>query len=246
MTTAFGSKKLALGRYLCLILPIKLSAIVLSLASLGLIAGLKCQATLSDPVDYQHWTQLGLQTDLGDKCKLEMDWQGRWQNNARDFRGNYLSLGSSFQANKRFHLLGEYRYSDVSNRFNHRFTLGLNYDKKLAKGLKLNGRILVQNRIQDFPDEDLPVESALYYRLKIQLNYKINKRIDCFASVEPICKVGGDFPVDNWRNTLGVKFDVLPNLKLQVFGMARPDYGKANYNRLYWISGINCTYSIKR
>jgi len=210
------------------------------------MGGLKGQASISDPTDYQLWTELGLQSEVSKGWTMNLNWQGRWQNNVQDYRGNYLSLGSSFKANKHFKLLGEYRYSDASNRMNHRFTLGMGYEKKIIRGLKINGRLLIQNRIQDFPGEDIPLESALYYRFRVQMNYKFNQRLDGYASVEPILKVGGNFPVDNWRNVIGFKYDVAPLWQVTAFGMVRPDYGKATYNRLYFVTGLGCTYSIKR
>lgn len=57
-------------------------------------------------------------------------------------------------------------------------------------------------------------------------------------------KFGATYFVDNIRNTIGCKYKLRKDLKLDVFYIYRPDYSKS-YNRVYNIIGFNADYTIK-
>jgi hypothetical protein len=145
---------------------------------------------------------------------------------------------------KHFDLTGEYRLAMVQQGNYNRFSGGLLCDYKW-KNWELGGRALILNQIQDFDDVSKPDQSEGYWRVRAQAKYKINKRLDVYASVEPIMKFGADFVVDNWRDELGVKWQIKKGLKLNPYFIYRPDYGKASYNRLFYIYGLQLDYSIR-
>jgi hypothetical protein len=51
--------------------------------------------------------------------------------------------------------------------------------------------------------------------------------------------------VDNWRDEVGIKWEIKKWLKLNPYFIYRPDYGKATYNRLFYIYGLQLDYSIR-
>jgi len=109
--------------------------------------------------------------------------------------------------------------------------------------------VLLQNQLQDYTDlinYTKPDESFIFYRGRLRGTYKINKKMDVYASVEPIFRVGGVFIVDNWRSQLGVTYDITKDLKTDIYFIYREDYAKATYNRYFYISGVNLSYKFSK
>ncbi len=201
------------------------------------------QATKADPVDVQGWAGLGLNHNIGKKWKLEMDVQSRYFNNIQTHSGTYLSAGVQRKLGKHLDLTGEYRLAMVQQGNYNRFSGGLLCDYKFH-GIELSGRALILNQVQDFDDATRPDQSEGYWRVRAQAKYKVNKRLDVYASVEPIMKFGADFLVDNWRDEVGVKWEIKKGLKLNPYFIYRPDYGKTTYNRLFYIYGLQLDYNL--
>ena len=59
----------------------------------------------------------------------------------------------------------------------------------------------------------------------------------------PIVRRG--YPVDNWRNTVGVQWEFLKKRKIDVYYIYRPDYAKEFYNRTYHIFGAELSADVK-
>ena len=58
-------------------------------------------------------------------------------------------------------------------------------------------------------------------------------------------KIDGNSFVNNWRNTIGIKYKLNKKTKLDLSYIYRPDYGKKTYKRTFHIIGFNASYTLK-
>ena len=208
------------------------------------VGKIQAQATKADPVDVQGWMGVGANYKLNKQWQFEGDFQSRYFNNVQTHSGNYLSLGVQRKINKHFDATAEYRLAMVQQGNYNRFSGGVLCDFKWQQWT-FAGRALIQNQVQDFDDVSKPDQSEGYWRVRAQVKYKVSKQLDLYGSMEPIMKFGADFLVDNWRDEVGVKWEIKKGLKLNPYFIYRPDYGKATYNRLFYIYGLQLDYSIR-
>jgi len=197
----------------------------------------------SDPKDVQGWYGSSVNINLPKKWSAYFNYQARFIDNLSYYNGSYLTIGAEKKLNKHIQFMGDYRLSLVRAGVYNRFTIGTELTKKI-KSLTLSTRFQIQNQLQEFDDTSKPSDKSGYWRVRLQGKYPINKKLEAYASFEPIMKFGGDYFIDNIRNTIGVKYKVRKDLKLDLFYIYRPDYAKS-YNRLYQIIGFNADYTLK-
>jgi hypothetical protein len=201
-------------------------------------------ATKADPTDIQGWYGTSFNTNLPRKWSANLNYQARFIDNMGYYNGSYLTLGAAKKLNKHLEFMGDYRLALVRAGVYHRFTFGAELSKKI-KHLNLAFRFQLQNQLQEFDDVTKPTDKSGYWRTRFQGKYAFNKKWEAYASIEPIMKFGATtYFVDNIRNTIGCKYKIKKDLKLDVFYIYRPDYAKS-YNRLYHIIGLNADYSFK-
>jgi len=206
-------------------------------------SALFAQTSSTDPVDVQGWYGANFGFNLKKKWTAEFGYQARYENNLKSYKGSYFSFAAFKSISKRIDLLGEYRLSKVAKGTYHRFSFGAEYGKKF-KAINWGFRVLVLNNIQDFLDPAQASQSAGYWRTRLKLGFKFNKKWEGYVSTEPIMKFGGNKFIDNWRNTVGVKRKISSHAKLDLFYMYRPDYAKNKYNRVYHVVGFNIDFKI--
>jgi hypothetical protein len=207
--------------------------------------GVNAQTSRLDPKDVEGWYSATLKLDLPKKWESSFSFETRFYNNLKDYFGTYISIDATKNINKHIGITAEYRAASFSYGLTHRFTIGMEANKKIKKKLHLSGRLLLQNRIQDSYDPIITTDKNIFWRARAQAKYEITKNIDLYGSVEPIMMVGGNNFVDNWRNTIGLKCKVAKKTKLDLFYIYRPDYGKTSYNRYFHIIGVNVVYTLK-
>jgi hypothetical protein len=200
-------------------------------------------ATKADPSDVQGWYGASFNTNLPHKWSANLNYQARFIDNLSYYNGSYITLGAAKKINKHLDFMGDYRLALVRAGVYNRFTIGTELSGKL-KHLNLAFRFQLQNQLQEFDDVTKPNDKSGYWRTRFQGKYAINKKWEVYASVEPIMKFGASYFVDNIRNTIGCKYKLRKDLKLDVFYIYRPDYSKS-YNRVYNIIGLNADYTIK-
>ena len=202
------------------------------------------QTSKADPTDVQGWYGGTLDINLPRKWAAELDYQARYFNNIRTFNGSYISVGASKEILDFLSLQAEYRLALVSGLTSHRVSVGAEASQQFGE-LDISLRALIQNRVQDFDDATISNDHSGYWRVRLGAKVNLVKKLNVYVQTEPIMKFGGVYFVDNWRNTIGLKYKFSKQLKLDAYYIYRPDFAKATYNRLFHINGVSIIYSLK-
>lgn len=205
---------------------------------------LYAQTSKTDPTDVQGWYGTELTIDLPKKWTAKFDYQGRYVNNLKTYNGSYVSFGASKELADFVELQAEYRLALVQAGTYHRWSLGAEASHRFAK-VDFGLRALVQNSVQDFDDVTVQNDKSGYWRVRLAAKLAVAKKLAVYLQTEPIMKFGGDYFIDNWRNTLGLKYKLSKNLKLDAYYIYRPDFAKKTYNRYFHINGISIGYDFK-
>jgi hypothetical protein len=202
------------------------------------------QTSKADPTDVQGWYGGTLDINLPRKWAAELDYQARYFNNVRTFNGSYISVGASKEILDFLSLQAEYRLALVSGLTSHRVSVGAEASQQFGE-LDISLRALIQNRVQDFDDATVQNDKSGYWRVRLGAKFGLIKKLNMYVQTEPIMKFGGVYFIDNWRNTIGLKYKFSKQLKLDAYYIYRPDFAKATYNRLFHINGVSLIYSLK-
>jgi hypothetical protein len=204
---------------------------------------LEAQATKSDPVDVQGWFGANVELDLPKKWNVDFAYQARLNNNIASYNGSYYSVGAKKRIIKPLSLLVEYRLSQVLKGTYNRYSVGFDIDHDIKK-IKADLRILYQNQIQDFDDPIKEVDKDHFFRVRTRGRIPVVKKASLVLSTEPIYSVSSGFSIDNYRHQIGLRYDIIKSLQLELFYINRPDYAKS-YKRQYHIFGTTLSYSFK-
>lgn len=204
----------------------------------GLAGPLAAQPTRADPVDGQAWYGASLAVDLPKKWESEISARVRYQNNASTWLGSYLTTDLSRGLGKGWRFGGSYRLATVGDAIYHRIAAGPSWEQRLL-GFRVNGRVLAQYQRQTFDgDDEGGQDSDTFIRARVQLRRPLTRWLRGYLATEPFLSASADFPVDNWRNTIGTEWDLGKGRALDVYYIYRPDYGKRSYNRTFHVIGV--------
>lgn len=207
---------------------------------------LSAQTSISDPTDVQGRIGTGFQYNFSKKIKTEIEYQARFVNNLSTYYGSYVSLEGSYDLTKKVAVIANYRLSLTTNGNANRYGAGITYETKLFTKMKLNLRPMVQYKKLIADDDDVSGNSNFFVRTRLELDYSLTKKMNVYASVEPYFTFEtGEYPIDNIRNTLGLKYEYAKNKKVEVYYIYRPDFAKS-YNRTFHVIGVNLSFKAKR
>lgn len=211
--------------------------------ALGLGAGAFAGAATVDQTDLQSRSGVRLNLNLPGKWEVDLDYQFRMVDDLSTYRGSYFTVEVDRRLTKEITAIGGYRYV-LGNAGNaHRFAAGFELETRLSKA-KLSFRPLVQYRTAFVDDDDVGGDGDAFARTRLRAEYPVTKKLDVYGSVEPFFGFGGEYPVDNWRNELGLQYAFTKGVRLDLYYIYRPDYGKA-YNRYFHVVGVTLRFSTK-
>jgi hypothetical protein len=200
------------------------------------------QPSRSDPVDVQ--ARFGVQANLNLPKKWEgsLGYEGRMIGDASVYSGSYFDGELGRPYGKHLTFFGNYRYARITGAESHRLGTGFEWEKK-ADHFSVSFRPIFQYELKNVDDAEQGSKEALRTRLKVKV--PATKRFTLYGSVEPYFAFTGIYPIDNWRNTVGVQWEFMKKRKVDLYYIYRPDYSKQLYNRTYHIFGAGVTTDVK-
>ncbi|MSR06499.1 MAG: DUF2490 domain-containing protein [Gemmatimonadetes bacterium] len=215
------------------------AALVLALAN-G--AGLRAQTSREDPVDVQSRFAAQVNLNLPSKWDASVGYEGRMIGNSSVYHGSYVSGELGHPLRKHLAVFANYRLARVAEEVSHRFGVGAELETKRGR-LTISFRPMFQYQ-REFEDDDAEQGSRGVLRTRVRAKIPATKHVTVYGSVEPYFAFTGVFPVDNWRNSVGLQWDFMKHGKVDLHYIYRPDYAKF-YNRTYHIVGVGFSMDVK-
>jgi hypothetical protein len=214
------------------------------LVALGLArGGVRAVAAPVDPDDVQSRAGVRLNLDLPRRWEVEFEYQFRMVDDLSTYRGSYFTLEADYHFTKGITGIAAYRRSLTKEGDAHRFAAGLELETRVRR-MRLAFRPMIQYRTAFVDDGDVGGDGDTFARTRLRAEYPITRKLDVYGSVEPFFGFGADYPVDNWRNELGLQYAISKGVRLDLCYIYRPDYGKA-YNRLFHVVGVTLRFRTK-
>jgi len=211
-------------------------------ASLGI--SVNAQTSRADPNDIEGWAGIGLNLNLPKKWDADLSYQTRRQGNISTLRGNYWSPEIGKTLTKGVRTFFNYRYANTVNGNSSRVGWGWQFNVKKQKWT-FDFRPQMQYTIQFADDGDVTNNTKWIVRTRLQAKKKISNKTDLYFSSEPYFTLEkGEYPIDNIRNTIGLKYEWIKNSKVDFFYIYRPDFAKS-YNRTFHVIGVMFDLDLK-
>jgi hypothetical protein len=208
---------------------IRKKAFLLFIGSTFLISAF-AQQSKSNIYDTHGWLLSSFIYELPQKWNVNVDYIARFNNHISNYYGSYYVLGVTKKVKPNVDLMAAYRIGFANRSVLYRLTLGAELFKKRKK-IVFSNRFQLQNQIQDF---DMPTttnvnSNSVYLLSKSKLKYLLSKKINLFASVEPIFKIGKNHLFDQFLSTAGL--DILPNdnTRINLFFLNRTYFSHPDY-----------------
>lgn len=219
------------------------SRVVLLVALAAVGAGVRTAAAQVDQGDLQSRAGVRLNLNLPNRWEADLDYQFRMVEDLSTYRGSHFTVQTVYHFTKEVMAIAAYRYALTNEGNAHRFAAGLELEAKIDK-LKLAFRPLIQYRSAFVDDGEVGGDGDTFARTRLRAEYPVTKKLDLYGAVEPFFGFGGEYPVDNWRNEIGLQYAFSKGVRLDLYYIYRPDYGKA-YNRVFHVVGLTLRFSRK-
>jgi hypothetical protein len=198
----------------------------------------RAQTSRANPTDFHAWAGATLELDLPNRWEATLQYRLRMVDNASIYRGSYLGGEAAHGPVRWLSILGGYRLALVDDRTYHRLAGGVEAIARMG-ALRASFRPMLQYQRRNFADNDEQAgDGTTLLRTRLRARYRPTDRLDVYAAVEPYFAFGEDYPIDNWRNTVGIKYGVLPDIAVDLFYIYRPDYTRS-YNRTFHVVGVD-------
>lgn len=202
------------------------------------------QTSPTDPTDRQAWVATKVTLDLPEKWEASLQYRARYVDDATTWKGAYLTTELTKGLSKAWSVGMSHRMAVVDGGTFHRVAAGASWERKVG-ATRLSMRGLVQHQFENFAANDEGGGSgSTFVRTRLQLRRSLSPRLAIYGSTEPYFTFTGDYPIDNWRNTLGTRLAIGGGRTLDLYYIYRPDYAKA-YNRVFHIVGVDLDLDLK-
>jgi hypothetical protein len=213
------------------------------LAALVLAADDTRPQAARDTDDLQSRAGIRLDVDLPRKWEVDVEYQYRMVDDLSTYRGSYMTVEADYRLRKWVTAIAAYRRSITNEGDANRFAGGIALETRLDR-LRVSFRPLLQHRSALVEDDEVGGDGRTFVRTRLRLEYPVTKKLDVYAQAEPFFGFAGDYPIDNWRNSAGLKYAFTKAVGVELSYIYRPDYGKAE-NRLYHVLGLTLRLDAK-
>jgi hypothetical protein len=216
-----------------------LGLVIISLASITQASAQK------NHVDYQAWLGGSAKLDFKKGWAVTLQYRGRKVDDMSRYYGTYWFVTTDYKINKNFGAFVNYRYASVVDVGTfHRYAIGAEARTKWNHFI-FSFRPMLQRQNQFFLGDDEQNKAAsLYLRPRVQIKYRINKRLNFYVYGEPFLNLANTSRIDWWQNSAGIKYDYRKGQRINFFYIWQPDYEKKNLHT-YHIFAIDMDFTIK-
>jgi len=200
------------------------------------------QTSRTDPTDLQAWTAVAAAFDLPNRWEASLQYRVRFDTDASSYRGSYISTEGGRRVTDLLTAFAGYRLALLDGATSHRFSAGVQGERDVGD-ITLSLRPTLQLQYKNLADSDEGASSTIV-RLRLRAKYDLSNAWDIYASTEPYSRFGADYPIDNWKNTVGMRYEITDGVRIDGFYIYRPDYAKS-YNRTFHIIGLELEFAVK-
>lgn len=224
--------------------PEKLRLLLFLLAVLLGGTGLRAQ-TLNN--DQQLWLGASVSGSLKKGWTLSSQVRVRITENVSTYKGTYIYLAANKRINKRNNVEANYRLAlireDTVLRSYHRFAAG--YERSFrGAGLKFYLRPMVQYQRQaSLADVEVSYKAKAYFRPRFTIKRELSDDWDIYIYAEPFFRLKRGLQTDWWQNSLGLKYAVKKNIKVNPYFIWQPDYTGKSF-RTNFIYGLDLEFKL--
>jgi len=214
-------------------------ALVGAALGLSLAATATAQTSRTNPTDVEGWVEAGLRVQLPGRWESSLRLRGRFVDDMSAYRATYLTTELEYSPRTELSVFGNYRVeAGADHRRTHRVATGAEQGWKRGE-TRLRLRSMVQHQRRPAADGETSGQSTAFARVRAEIARAVTDALDVYASVEPYFPLrdGAAYPVDNWRNTVGLEYAYARGRDVGLFYIYRPDYGRS-YNRTFHIIGV--------
>lgn len=209
---------------------------------LGVARPMSAQGS-TDRTDVQGWYAAKLTLDLPSKWEAGLQWRARYDDDVSSWRGAYVTTDVAKEIGA-WTIEGSHRLAVVDGDRYHRVAAGGSWERR-SGATRFTARALLQRQLQVFDaNDETGTGATTFLRTRVQLRRTLSPRLSVYASLEPYFAFGADYPIDNWRNTVGTRWSLGGGRTMDVYYIYRPDYSKA-YNRTFHVIGVDLDATIK-
>lgn len=198
----------------------------------------RAQTSALDPTDLQTWFGTTVEADLPNRWVATLQYRARMVEDASAYRGSYVTAEGAWGALDWLDLLGGYRLALVQGGVYHRVAVGAEAIRSTGP-FRVSLRPMLQHQRRTFADDDEQAgDETTLLRSRLRGRYRASPSLDLYASTEPYFAFGAEYPIDNWRNTVGIKYAITERIWVDGFYIYRPDYARS-YNRTFHVIGVD-------
>ena len=171
----------------------------------------------------------------------------RYTDNVSTYKGAYFYFTGEKKFDKNNSAEANYRLALINEggvvRSYHRYALA--YERTFrTKTLKMYLRPMVQYQQQAaLADVEVSYKSKAYFRPRFTVKKALSEKWDLYVYGEPFFRLKSGLYIDWWQNSLGFKYQVKKDLKLNPYIIWQPDFSRKSF-RTNFIYGVDVEFKL--